>query len=167
MDQVLNPRIVSSQYSHFCGWGASKVWEKLGYRMTGGILTSWKSRTETYPLPDGRVLTCTNSTTAGMVHSEFTDGTYADCVARLRPGDTVIDIGAHVGLISLLLADSIDASRIIGCEPAPPSFECLERNFAHHVSGGTPVNAAVGSESGSVTLTYYPNSEVMSTIHVD
>lgn len=120
-----------------------------------------------YSLPDGRMINCTNRLTASVVCQEFTEGAYADCVSRLRPGDTVIDVGAHVGLISLMLAKEVADLRVIACEPAPPSFACLTNNFARHIPRGTAVNVAVGSESRDVTLTYYPNSEVMSTVFVD
>ncbi|MBL3669888.1 FkbM family methyltransferase [Streptomyces sp. M2CJ-2] len=120
-----------------------------------------------YSLPDGRKVNCTNRFTASVVCREFAEGSYADCVSRLRPGDTVIDVGAHVGLISLLLAKEVSDLRVIACEPAPPSFECLTTNFARHLPRGTAVNVAVGSESRDATLTYYPYSEVMSTVFVD
>ncbi|MFE0026163.1 FkbM family methyltransferase [Amycolatopsis sp. NPDC059021] len=121
----------------------------------------------TLALPDGRMVSCTNEFTAAGVLKEFTDGEYARCLEHLRPGDTIIDVGGHVGLTALLIAGHVPGARVIACEPAPPTFACLRRNFARHLPGSVAVNAAVGAEPGTAVLTYYPHSEVMTTLHVN
>jgi FkbM family methyltransferase len=48
---------------------------------------------------------------------------------NIRPGDTVIDVGAHVGLFTLLLAYSVwDTGRVIAYEPCPRMLELLRDN---------------------------------------
>lgn len=122
---------------------------------------------ETFTLPDGRTIDCINSFNAAGVWAEFEDGLYAGCLERLQPSDTVIDVGAHVGLTALLVTDRAPTVGIIACEPAPPTFACLRANAARYMPNVVPVNKAVGAEPGTSTLTYYPNSEVMTTLHVD
>jgi FkbM family methyltransferase len=51
--------------------------------------------------------------------------------ARLAEGGTLIDAGAHVGLVSVPIALRTKA-RVIAIEPAPLNAECLRRNARHH-----------------------------------
>jgi FkbM family methyltransferase len=47
----------------------------------------------------------------------------------IQPGDTVIDVGAHVGLFTLLLAYSVwETGRVIAYEPCPRMVELLRTN---------------------------------------
>jgi len=129
--------------------------------------SSGTTQFQEYALPDGRVVSCTNKFNTAGVWQEFSDGLYDRCVSRLRPGDTVVDVGGHVGLTSLLVTDAVPDLRIIACEPAPPTFECLVQNFDRHLPTAVAVNVAIGTQPGTTTLTYYPNSDVMSTVLVN
>ncbi|MFJ5772735.1 FkbM family methyltransferase [Streptomyces sp. NPDC093094] len=122
---------------------------------------------EKFTLPDGRAITCTNEFNTAGVWQEFSDGLYARSVAVLRPGDTIVDVGAHVGLTALLLAGTQPGIRVVACEPAPPTYACLADNFFRLLPKGVPVNTAIGASAGTAELTYYPQSEVMTTLHVD
>jgi FkbM family methyltransferase len=51
--------------------------------------------------------------------------------SRLQAGGTLIDAGAHVGLISIAVA-ARSAARCIAFEPAPDNALCLARNVARH-----------------------------------
>ena len=70
----------------------------------------------------------------------------------VRPGDAVIDCGAHFGLFSVLAAEAMGREgTIIAIEPNPESVSLLEANFkAHGVTGATIVPAAAGSKTGKV-----------------
>lgn len=72
----------------------------------------------------------------------------------LRPGDRMIDIGAHVGLFSLVGARLVGASgRVDAFEPVPPTYERLVRNATlNGYSWLHPQRAAVTDHSGSVSL---------------
>ncbi len=73
---------------------------------------------------------------------------------RVRPGMRVLDIGANVGLYSLLLSHLVgkDGS-VIAIEPDPELFAALESscqaNGAHNI---TLHNVAASSESGNFSL---------------
>jgi hypothetical protein len=44
---------------------------------------------------------------------------------HIRPGDTVIDVGAHAGLFTLLLAYQVwESGRVLAYEPSPRSSSC-------------------------------------------
>jgi FkbM family methyltransferase len=72
----------------------------------------------------------------------------------LRPGDDVLDIGAHVGAYTLLASRLVgDGGRVFAFEPDPAARGALERNIrangAHNV---TVVPSAVTGHDGTVWL---------------
>lgn len=49
----------------------------------------------------------------------------------VRPGDVVLDIGAHIGYRALILARLVgDGGRVVACEPDPANFALLEKNIS-------------------------------------
>jgi FkbM family methyltransferase len=49
----------------------------------------------------------------------------------IKPGDTVIDVGAHVGLFTLLLAYQVwESGRVVAYEPSPRILELLRDNVS-------------------------------------
>lgn len=73
----------------------------------------------------------------------------------LRPGMTVIDIGAHVGYHSLLAARVVGSTgRVISFEPSPGNFDLLANNI--RINGLSKIihaeNAALGDFSGELDL---------------
>jgi FkbM family methyltransferase len=72
----------------------------------------------------------------------------------LRPGDTMFDVGAHVGLFTLLAARLVGPSgEVHAFEPVPANFERLGRNVALNDLPGVHLNrAAVGDREGEVSL---------------
>lgn len=84
-----------------------------------------------------------------------------------RPGMTVFDIGANVGMFSLELLRRCDGdARIFAFEPAPSSFEMLERNIRESF-GNAPVSVrrvAVSDRRGQATLYHRPRLSVLSSL---
>lgn len=70
---------------------------------------------------------------------------------RLAPGDTVLDIGAHVGHFTILAASLVGDGRVLAFEPAPSNLERLRRNIALNqpVAGVEVVAAALGARAGA------------------
>jgi FkbM family methyltransferase len=76
-------------------------------------------------------------------------------ITLLRPGMSVIDIGAHVGYYSLLAARVVGSTgRVISFEPSPDNFDLLVTNI--RLNGCSKViqaeNAALGDVSGELDL---------------
>jgi FkbM family methyltransferase len=72
----------------------------------------------------------------------------------VRAGDTVLDVGAHVGMFALLAALRVgEAGAVHAFEPANSNFEALTKNVRlndfHQVILN---NLAVGATSGTMTL---------------
>lgn len=85
----------------------------------------------------------------------------------LRPGDCVFDVGANIGMFSLSILQRFPGVRIYAFEPAPPLFEILQANTERF---GTQVRLfpfAIADRPGTATLTYYPNTTGMSSLHAD
>jgi FkbM family methyltransferase len=70
--------------------------------------------------------------------------------ARLRPGDTVLDLGAYAGASSLGFARAVGTSgRVLAVEPDPVSLEALRRNLGDHgLAQVRVVPAAVWDQDG-------------------
>jgi FkbM family methyltransferase len=87
--------------------------------------------------------------------------------AIFREGDTVIDVGAHVGAISLSLAKKYPFIKIYALEPEPRNFECLQRNIElNRVSNVVALNKALSGTSTRATLYSTPWPGPFATIDV-
>lgn len=75
--------------------------------------------------------------------------------SMLVPGMTFVDIGAHVGYMSLVAAGAVGPTgRGIALEPAPGNFELLQANLAGNgASQVVAIPAAAWKETGPVTFT--------------
>lgn len=78
---------------------------------------------------------------------------YLSRMAVFREGDTVVDIGAHVGAFALVLAKRFPFVRVIAVEPDPLNYACLERNIAMNGARNVvPVRKAVADAARQRTL---------------
>ncbi len=72
-----------------------------------------------------------------VVAGEVGHGAYDFCDIALAPGDTIVDIGAHIGVVSIFLAKRNPGVRILAFEAVPRVFELLsanlKRNRIHNV----------------------------------
>lgn len=88
-------------------------------------------------------------------------------IARLRPGRlrlgaTVFDIGAHQGVVGLIMARIVgEQGRVVAVEAEPHNALVAERNVAANgVLNMTIVHAAVGAASGVLCFTESLNGHV-------
>ena len=80
------------------------------------------------------------------------------CESVLRPGDTAIDVGANIGLYTLLFSKLVGGSgRVHAFEPAPANARRLRVNLLLNEADNVTVeDAAVYSRGGTVTLNLFP-----------
>lgn len=94
---------------------------------------------------------------------------YFDEGVLLRPGDTVIDVGANVGLFALLvLKRCANDANLYSFEPIPATFEILKQNAARFAPGkwrSFPVGLA--RDGGQVRFSYFPRLASWSSAYVD
>ena len=86
----------------------------------------------------------------------------ANCVALSPSFGAALDIGAHVGAVSVYLARKFE--RVIAFEAIPSTFEFLRLNTAE-IPNITALNVAVGSAAGEVYLSHYSRHGQLS--HID
>jgi len=86
----------------------------------------------------------------------------------LRPGMTVVDVGANIGLFSLeILRRCGGDARIVAIEPAPATFAHLERNL-HELYPQADTRAyrcAVGDHQGETVFYHRPGTATMSSLY--
>jgi FkbM family methyltransferase len=78
-------------------------------------------------------------------------------LGMLKPGDTAIDVGAHIGFFTMQMAAAVGAAgRVYAFEPFDPNADLLERSLAENRFEDRVVfrRAAVGDSQGSATLTF-------------
>jgi FkbM family methyltransferase len=70
---------------------------------------------------------------------------------RARENSTVVDVGGNIGLYTMRQASRAVRGRVLTFEPGPDTFRRLTSNIqANGLSNVTLVNAAIGSQEGTV-----------------
>lgn len=133
--------------------------------LAGGLL---KRQVETVPSFHGD-MRLTVDLRRGSLHSSFffffpgdyepeTQLLMKECVG---PGMTVMDIGAHIGFHTLLLASLVGPDgKVYSFEPEPANYDLLAQNV--HANGLTwvqPLRLAVSDEDGSAKLLLMPQED--------
>src|SRR5437588_7740528 len=98
------------------------------------------------------------------LHEIATEEIYASvCRACLDP-QTIVDLGANIGLASLYFAERFRSARIIAVEPFAPNVELLRQNLSALCASGrcTIVEKAIWSSSSVVEA-----APLQSTGHVN
>jgi FkbM family methyltransferase len=133
------------------------------------LRTAWGSKLYCWPDPLG----------LAVARNGVYDLTVAETLARLSAaGETAVDAGANVGLMSNLLAHSVgEDGRVISFEPHPLIFETLARNVGYwQATEGIEAielrQAAVSSSAGTLPLgvdpeTFAQNKGTASLEHSD
>ena len=72
---------------------------------------------------------------------------------EINTNDTVIDIGAHIGLFSLLVSQLCKTGKILSFEPVSENFDLFVSNLKlNHIENILPFNMAVSKNSGRLDL---------------
>ncbi|MFD6356804.1 FkbM family methyltransferase [Nocardia tengchongensis] len=122
-----------------------------------------------FRLDNDRTVTCTSPAEARMLWRETiaADGLYQHAAAHLRPEEIVLDIGANIGLVTMMFAEKCPGIGVIAAEPVPMIFHCLQRNMAAHVPHGVSLRVAVGAVPGTLPFTWYPQASANSGLYAD
>lgn len=122
-----------------------------------------------YTLPNGSVVSCMNPGETEIIYREiFNNRIYARHGIELCDGDTILDIGANIGLFAMFVNQLCDRVNLYCFEPAPATFEALQKNIAR--LGQDKIqsfNAAIAGSRGNATLHYMPHFTVSSTLRPD
>ncbi len=75
---------------------------------------------------------------------------------ELRPQDTVVDLGANVGVFALWAAPQVPHGRVICIEPTP-ALDALQQSLGlNDLTNVTLIRSAVSDQRQPVELVYYP-----------
>lgn len=81
------------------------------------------------------------------------DEAFQRSLELVRPDGVVIDVGAHVGIWSLLAARRVPSARIHAFEPVPERVERLRAHVQHNRAINVVINpCAAGAENGSFSF---------------
>ena len=81
-----------------------------------------------------------------LFHEIFVQNVYMQHGINVMEGDVVFDIGANIGLFSLMCCKVCPGIKVIAVEPIPEIFEVLKRNLsAVNTASVCLVNAALGN----------------------
>lgn len=70
-----------------------------------------------------------------------------------QPDHTVLDIGAHIGCFSMLMASKIPQGKVYAFEPSADTFSVLQQNILHNnLQNVHCINKAVAAHNGTAEL---------------
>lgn len=158
-----------------CVVAAAERWPRARPRLRRlGVRTSedlFGERAVSIPTPQGRSLQLTHLDDSYLSFQLFWHGleyyeplTRALLEALVRPGDTFLDVGAHIGFYSLTLGLAVGSTRIIAFEPNPKNLRILQANVA--ANGLTNIVCeplAISDCDGAATL-YLTESDMSASL---
>jgi FkbM family methyltransferase len=82
-----------------------------------------------------------------MIHEVFVEETYTPGGVQdwVRPGATVVDLGANIGVFALFAAAVHPSVRVIAAEPSPPNLALLRENAALNRMGNVAIHAVAAA----------------------
>jgi len=130
--------------------------------------TSDNSNLKKYQLSNGKWITHLNRYETDYLDQEiFVNLAYRRHGIGLLDNDTVIDIGANIGLFSLFANEEASDVRVVAIEPSPYVLPMLKANLETYCPNSIVIEAGVGGEPGQAEFTAYPKSSVFSTFSSD
>jgi FkbM family methyltransferase len=87
--------------------------------------------------------------------AEYEKDNFDFLATAVKPGGTVLDVGAHIGLFAVIASRHTGANgKVIAFEPAPATFNLLQQTVHINKAGNTitTVQKAVGSGPGKTTF---------------
>lgn len=84
----------------------------------------------------------------------FGTNAYSDFFSKIKKGDTFVDIGANIGIISV--AAALHGASIVAFEPNPHLIELLKENLSLNAVTGEVREQGVGAQSGKRNLNFTP-----------
>lgn len=81
------------------------------------------------------------------------EGDFMHFMDLLKDGDTILDIGANIGVMTVHLSRRFPHSRIIAFEPMPCNIRTFKRIVAHYkLNNVTLIEKALGNHEGEVNM---------------
>jgi len=122
-----------------------------------------------YRLPNDQEIAHINKYETRYLYDEiFVKKCYLKHGITIENGDTILDVGANIGMFSLFVNQHAQNTTIYAFEPAPHAFEALKINAALHGDHNIyPENVGISNERKEAEFTYYEKSSVFSSFNAD
>ena len=79
------------------------------------------------------------------VYGEYSEQEVTFLCSLLKPGDTVVEVGANIGTITVPLAHAVgDTGVVFAYEPQADIYEMLRTNLNANAPNATPLNLGLG-----------------------
>jgi FkbM family methyltransferase len=116
---------------------------------------------------NGMKLSCLQRHEVALINAEVQ--TYFDHGIEICSGNTVLDVGANIGLFALAAWERGGGDVQIHCfEPVAPIFDVLKKNLQRYDTEALRAHPfGLSNQSGSTEFSYYPNAPVLSTAYPD
>ncbi len=117
------------------------------------------------PLPNGLSFYLPSQTVRGaarfLIAELFRKNRYAHPGFELRPTDTVVDVGANMGLFTLWAAPQVPQGCVLAIEPTSV-MDCLKMNVRlNSLVNVRPLKTAVGGSQPSLDFVEYPGFNIV------
>lgn len=118
-------------------------------------------------LPNNMEIFCSNKKEAYILYEQIQE--YFKNGIKLQEGNTVIDIGANIGLFTLWVYQACNRNvNIYAFEPIPEVFSILQQNIQRYDSKRLKaLPYGVGQTDKVQNFRYYPNATALSTAYLD
>lgn len=113
-------------------------------------------------LSDGLKVWCLRKSEA-LVLDHHVQG-YLSHGIDIHDGDTILDVGANIGIFGIRAVQQHRNTRVFAFEPIPDIFSVLHKNATTHGEGRLiALNCGASTESSTAHFTYFPRSPALST----
>ena len=113
-------------------------------------------------LINGDTIFCINSLEAQMLHEHITG--YFDDFISIKQSDTILDIGANIGILGLELTKKYPMINIHSFEPIDNIYSVLKANSdLSNNKNFQSYNFGISDKSESIEFTYFPNAPALSS----
>lgn len=126
----------------------------------------WSDRLKLATLPNGLPIWEINHHETEFLYSEiFQQDLYFRRGITLPAAAVVFDVGANIGMFSLLARQRCPDATIFAFEPSPIAAEALRRNTETSSGQMHVYECGASSQNGSSVLTFYPGYTILSGFH--
>ena len=122
--------VASSRYSRSTGWTIARQNARVALENIDDLLTSY---------------------------DVYANHHYDQLNAAATPGSVVLDIGANIGLTSLIFAQNPNVARVYAYEPLPHTFQCAKRSMSCNPTLAKKIdliNLGVGAATGDLEINF-------------
>ena len=119
-------------------------------------------------LPNGMKVRALGRLETGILYHEcFVKQDYHKHGIELHEGDTIIDVGANIGLFTLYVGQTLRDFTLYAFEPLPATFRALKANTAALGRKVKLYNLGLSDRPGRVEFTFYPRMSCLSSCSPD